>query len=276
MNGREGVLMQRMRMAVSPFGLACLLVSLAVLWHSQARGDLIRSNPARSFPGIAGDIVGLQTYRYDPDTQTGTFEVQNAPHLVTLGRSAKDMFRMLPELDGTLTQSLQMKLDRYGRLVQSPVNRYEIRGKVVIGDRTYEGLLLEATPTAFGAGVKRDPDESKSEVFDLDMTITGGELAEAFGTEAYLRITPQSGSTFNGEFTADFSSEKPMTSLQAKRTGLPATVPEPTVLLTLLTCGAGLLLYRLRRRFASSTKRSKCARGKNCANGGQPFSPSQA
>ncbi len=247
--------MHWMRTAVSQVGLAWLLVFLAVC-HAPVRGDLIRSNPARSFPGIAGDIVGSQTYRYDPDTQTGTFEVVNAPHLVTLGPSAKDMFRMLPELDGTLTQSLQMKLDRNGRLVQSPLNKFEIRGKVVIGDRTYQGLLLEGTPTAFGAGVKRDPEERKSEVFDLDMTITGGKLAEAFGDEAYLRIVPQSNSTFNGQFTADFSSEMPMTNLRAKRKSVPATVPEPTVLLILLTCGAGLLLCRVRRRLTRSSSRT--------------------
>ncbi len=72
--------MQWMRTAVYQVGLAWLLVFLAVC-HAQVRGDLIRSNPARSFPGIAGDIVGSQTYRYDPDTQTGTFEVVNAPAL---------------------------------------------------------------------------------------------------------------------------------------------------------------------------------------------------
>jgi hypothetical protein len=241
--------MQRMRTAVCSIFLASLLV-FAAASLTPARGDLIRSNPARSFPGIAGDIVGQQTYRFDPDTQIGTFALQNAPHLVALGPTAKDLFRMLPDLDGTLTQSLQMKLDRNGRLVQSPHNRFEIRGKVTIGDRTYKGLLLEGTPTAFGAGVKRAPEAGKSGVFDLDMTITGGELAEAFGPEAYLRIVPQSNSTFNGEFTADFTSEMPMTNLRAKQRDYPRTVPEPTLLVTLLTCGAGLFAARLRRRMA--------------------------
>lgn len=241
--------MPPMRTAVCSICLALVLAFTAV-FLTPARGDLIRSNPARSFPGIAGDIVGVQTYRYDPDTQTGTFEVQNAPHLVTLGPSAKDMFRMLPDLDGTLTQTLQMKLDRNGRLIPSPLNKFEIRGRVTIGERTYQGLLLEGTPTAFGAGVKRDPEERKSEVFDLNMKITGGKLADAFGAEAYLRIVPQSNSTFNGEFTADFISEKPMTNLRAKQTAYPAPVPEPTVLVILLTCGAGPLACRLRRRFA--------------------------
>ena len=85
-------------------------------------------------------------------------------------------------------------------------------------------------------------------MFDLNMKITGGELAEAFGKEAYLRIVPQAGSTFNGEFTVDFSSEKPLTNLRARAKGLPATVPEPTVLITFLTFGAGVLACRLRRR----------------------------
>ena len=62
------------------------------------------------------------------------------------------------------------------------------------------------------------------------MEITGGKLAEAFGTQAYLRIVPQAGSTFNGEFTADFSGERPLTNLRSARGKLPATVPEPTTL----------------------------------------------
>ena len=77
------------------------------------------------------------------------------------------------------------------------------------------------------------------------MEITGGKLAQAFGTEAYLRIVPQAGSTFNGQFTVDFSSERPLTNLRATRGKLPATVPEPTALITLLTFGAGALAIRV-------------------------------
>ena len=186
------------------------------------RGDLIRSSPSRSFPDIAGDLVGTQTYTYDPVTQTGVFQVVNAPHLISLGPSPNDMFQMLPEHDGTLTQSLQMKLDRHGRLINSPANTFEIRGTVVIGDQTYQGVLLKGTPTAFGAVL---PDDSRAasktgEVFDLNMKITEGKLKEAFGSEAYLRITPQAGSTFDGRFTIDFSSEKPLTNLRASALGL--------------------------------------------------------
>ena len=84
---------------------------------------------------------------------------------------------MQPEQDGTLTQSLKMKLDRKGRLIESPLNRFEIRGTVVIGERIYEGLLLEGRPTAFGAGGQDVSIARSSDVFDLNMKITGGELA---------------------------------------------------------------------------------------------------
>jgi hypothetical protein len=222
---------------------------------SNARADLIRSSPARSFPDIAGDIVGIQTYTYDPVTQTGIFHLVNAPHLLSLGPSVKDMVEMLPNQDGTLTQSLEMKLDRNGRLIKSDANTFEIRGTVVIGEKTYQGLLLKGTPTAFGA-INPDASPSKnSEVFDLNMRITDGELKDAFGNEAYLRIRPQAGSSFDGRFTIDFASEKPLTNLRASRTGMPAAVPEPSALVIFLTLGAGVVAYRMRRRYATRASR---------------------
>ena len=149
------------------------------------------------------------------------------------------MFQMLPEHDGTLTQSLQMKLDRNGRLINSPANTFEIRGTVVIGDQTYEGVLLKGTPIAFGAAPAEEqrPGGKPGEVFDLNMKITEGKLKQAFGNEAYLRITPQAGSTFDGRFTIDFSSDKPLTNLRPSRSGLPAAVPEPSALITFLSIG---------------------------------------
>jgi hypothetical protein len=248
--------MQRMCSTSVKIGFALVLAALGGL-STHARGDLIRANPSRSFPDIAGDIVGTQTYTYDPATQTGVFQVVNAPHLISLGPSPREMFQMLPEHDGTLTQSLQMKLDRHGKLINSPANTFEIRGTVVIGDQTYQGVLLKGTPTAFGAVLADDSrsGDGKSEVFDLNMKITEGKLKEAFGNEAYLRITPQAGSTFDGRFTIDFSSDKPLTNLRPSRSGLPAAVPEPSTLFTFLTIGAGVLAYRLRHRFAPRPSR---------------------
>jgi hypothetical protein len=193
--------MQRMRSPATRVSFVLVLIVLLDAW-SMARGDLIRSVPGRSFPDIAGDIVGAQTYTYNPLTQTGLFEVVNAPHLISLGPLVQDMVHMLPDADGTLSQLLKMKLDRYGRLVKSLDNTFQVRGTVVIGEKTYQGLLLEGRPTAFGAEVQEIPTVKKKnpDVFDLNVEITGGELAKAFGKEAYLRIVPQAGSTFNGEF----------------------------------------------------------------------------
>jgi hypothetical protein len=234
---------------VAQLSFVAVLISPSSLWPAAARADLIRSSPSRTFPDIAGDIAGVQTYTFDPVTQTGTFQLVNAPHLIALGPSIDEMIQMLPDHDGTLSQWLRVQLDRNGRLVESPNNRFQIWGTVVIGQQTYRGWLLEGKPTAFGAEIRdRSPARNKNpEVFDLNVRITGGKLAEAFGKEAYLRITPQAGSTFNGRFTADFSSEKPLTNLRAARKALPASVPEPSTLVTLLTCGAGLLACRLRR-----------------------------
>ncbi len=200
------------------------VVIAVVIWVvacASAHGDLIRSAPARSYPDIAGDIVGAQTYTYDPATQTGTFQLINAPHLISLGPAVADMVHMRPDEDGTMSQHLKMKLDRNGRLVKSPENVFQIRGTVMIGKETFHGILLEGKPTAFGAEVPETPVSrartSGPEVFDLNMEITGGHLAKAFGRNAYLRIVPQAGSTFNGQFTADFSSERPLTNLRAAR-----------------------------------------------------------
>ena len=252
--------MQRICSTGSRVSFLLFLILAAHTW-SNARGDLIRSVPGRSFPDIAGDIVGAQTYTYDPMTQTGVFEVVNAPHLISLGPSVQDMVDMRPDADGTLSQMLKMRLDRNGQLVNSPDNTFQIRGSVVIGDKTYQGLLLEGKPTAFGADIQETTaaKNKKPEVFDLNMEITGGQLAQAFGKQAYLRIVPQAGTTFNGEFTVDFTSETPLTNLRSAGGKLPASVPEPTVLVTLLTFGAGALALRVRQHFRRTSSRRSTA-----------------
>ena len=147
--------MQRMCGFSARIGLLVFFAAFASEW-SIACGDLIRSSPARTFPDIAGDIVR----RPRPTSTTLTprqelFEFVNAPHLISLGPSIQDMFDMLPDQDGTLSQSLQMKLDRNGRLVNSPENHFQIRGSVLIGDRVYHGLLLEGRPTASARRLRR-------------------------------------------------------------------------------------------------------------------------
>ncbi len=245
--------MQRMRSAIARTGLVLPMFLISGAWLP-AHADLIRPRPGRAYPDIAGDIGGSQTYRYDPATRTGVFSLINTPHLISLGPADKDLVPMQPEKDGTLTQSLKMKLDGKGRLVESPGNMFEIRGSVVIGNEPYEGILLQGQPKAFGVANQESSTGKNPDIFDLKVEITGGKLAEQFGNEAYLRITPQAKSTFRGEFTSNFSGEKPRTNLRASK-DLPTTVPEPTPLITLLTCGTGFLIYRLRRYFHRSSRR---------------------
>ena len=98
--------MQRMRSVSARMGLFLTLFLLAGS-RQTAHADLIRAAPGRSFPDIAGDIGGSQTYVYDPATKTGTFALVNAPHLISLGPSVKDLIPMQPNSDGTLYQSLE-------------------------------------------------------------------------------------------------------------------------------------------------------------------------
>jgi hypothetical protein len=238
--------MHRMRSVIARVGLGPILVLIAGLWLP-VHGDLIRPHVSRSYPDIAGDIVGSQTYRFDPTSQTGTFQVDNAPHVIALGPASQDMINVNPDQDGTLSQSLQLKVDKNGHLVDTPDNRFELHGTVVIGNQVYRGLLLEGKPTSFGAQAQTGAPLKNADVFDLKMKITGGKLAEAFGPEAYFRIIPQSNSTFQGSFATDFSGDKPLTNLRALQGNLTASVPEPTTLAILLTCGAGVLIVRFWR-----------------------------
>ena len=206
--------MARMRGVILRAWLVVSLILVGGAWLP-ARADVIRPKHGRTFPDIAGDIVGTQRYIFDPNTQTGTFDLINAPHLISLGPLDKDLVPMQPDKDGTLTQSLRLKLDATGHLVESPINAFEIRGTVVIGQETYQGILLEGRPTAFGVGDRNASKLTTPDVFDLNVKITGGKLKEKFGDQAYLRITPQAKSTFRGLFTDDFSGEKPLTNLRA-------------------------------------------------------------
>ena len=87
------------------------------------------------------------------------------------------------------------------------------------------------------------------------MQIEGGQLAGTFGAEAYLRIIPQANSTFRGEFTRDFSGEKPLTNLIAVDRRLPARLIGPLALIVLFAGGTALLSWRIARSLARTPRR---------------------
>ncbi len=248
--------MQRMRSTIGKIGTVMIfLIVTGVCWP--ARGDLIRPRTARTYPDIAGDIVGSQTYTFDPASQTGTFQVTNSPQLIALGPRGSEMSSVTPDQEGTLSQTLQLTLNQDGQIVANPDNRFQLYGSVVIGSQVYRGLLLEGTPTSFGVQSETRRSLSGGDVFDLNVKITGGQLAQAFGPEAYFRVIPQTKSTFQGSFASSFSGEKPLTNLRALQGHLPSPIPEPSPLIILLTAGAGVLACRLQRRCRSRKARKQ-------------------
>lgn len=212
------------------------------------RADLIRPHGFRSFPNIAAERAGEQTYSFDERSKRGVFRVKTAPHVISMGPNRGAMVDVLPDVDGTLNETLEVTLDSRGQLIGQPGDHFELWGSVKIGGKVYKGLLLTARPTAFGSQASG----RAAGVFDLSLKVTGGELEGVFGPEAYFRITPRGDSTFQGDFGEDFAGGRPQTSLRAGRgEAAPIPVPEPTIFVFVATCGGGLLLRRgLRRRRA--------------------------
>jgi hypothetical protein len=239
--------MQRMH----SLGLKAALIFAGLATSSPAA--LLRPNDTREYPDITAFANGYQTYSYDPATQTGVFQVNNVPFLLTNGQNPDGSFNqsnVTPTSANIQSETITAVLDSNGNLVASPLNSFSIYGTVVIGDQTYTGLLLSGTPTAFGSQTLK-PLVGNEDLFDLSLKITGGSMSSLYGPDAYVRVTSEANSTFNGVFTTDFSSEKVLTNTHTIASTLPTPAPEPTALVVLLACGAGLL-YRGRRRIATS------------------------
>jgi hypothetical protein len=243
-SGGKGDLMHRMRDLIAKAGL---ILACALAFGTQAPAELIRPKAGRAYPDIAADINGVQTYTYNPATQTGTFQVTNTPYLLAQGPSNSGESQIQPNDDGTRRQVVSLRLDRNGQLIDDPANTYALYGTVVLGGQTFSGLLLEGKPTAFGAVAPTSESVGKSgkDVFDLSMKITGGSLADRFGPDLYMRIIPKA-DTFDGQFTRDFSGSAAKSNTRGYHA--PSIVPEPSSFVILLACGAGLALWRRRSR----------------------------
>jgi hypothetical protein len=229
--------MQRMH----SLGLKAALIYAGIATSSHAA--LLRPNDTREYPDITAFANGYQTYTYNPTTQTGVFQLSNVPFLLTSGQNSDGSFNqsnVTPTSNNIQSQTITAVLDANGNLVASPLNSFQIFGTVVIGDQTYTGLLLSGTPTAFGSQTLK-PLVGNEDLFDLALKITGGSLSSLYGPDAYVRVTSEANSTFDGVFTTDFSSEKVLTNTHTITSTLPAPAPEPTALVVLLACGAGLL-----------------------------------
>ncbi len=239
-----------------PLAQAFLASILAAALAPRARAELIRPSADRVYPDVAADINGVQDYNYDPTTRTGRFQVTNTPFLLAMGSRIDDEYNVQPNSEGVRRQTVQLKLDQHGRLIDDPENSYQLYGTVVVGGKTFDGLLLEGTPRSFGAKATRAAGIDDASVYDLDMKITGGKLAERFGPDAYMRISPEVANTFDGRFSRSFAGVKAQSNTRAYHAPA-APVPEPTPLVLLLACGAGFFYRRRRRVLRDDLVRSK-------------------
>jgi len=232
--------MHRMRNTIASAGLGLLF---AALLQSPTAADLIHPPVGgQSYPDIEGAMNGSQTYTYNATTQTGQFQYTDTPFVLMLGPKATDEYNILSNTDGSRSQSFNLTLNQSGQLVSSSSNTYSLYGSVVVGGQTFSGLLLQATPTAFGSQAGSAP------AFDLSLTVTGGALAQAFGPDLYLQLHPSLNSTFDGSFNKDFTTTTDCSSVLGPHAPNPNPVPEPTTLVVLLACGAGLFAQRRFRR----------------------------
>ncbi len=148
--------MPRMRRNTAQAGLP-LALTLMVVLAVPASAELIQPPGGRTYPDIAASITGTQSYTYDPATGTGTFEVNNTPFLIKTGPGNGDEADVRPDSDGVQAQAINLTLDQNGNLVGGANNTYSLYGRVVVGGQTFNGLLLQGTPTSFGvqAGARR-------------------------------------------------------------------------------------------------------------------------
>jgi hypothetical protein len=230
-----------MRINAATAGLA--LIAFALLIASPARGDLLHPpSGGSSYPDIEGAMNGSQSYTFNSATQTGVFQYSDTPFALLLGPKSSDEYDIQPNSNGTRAQTLSLVLNQNGQVVNSPTNTYSLYGTVVVGGQTFNGLLLQATPTAFGS------QSGSATTFDMNMTVTGGALAQAFGPDLYLQLHPSLNSTFDGSFNHNFTTAVVCSSVVGPNSPNPSPVPEPATIVVLIACGAGFFANRRFRR----------------------------
>lgn len=229
-----------------------LITGSMVFATGSASASLLKPGAKRAYPDIAADINGKVVYNYDEASGTGVFTVTNTPYLIAGGNSASSEFAILPNADGIRKQVFTIKVDSTGKLIDDPNNTYQLFGTINAGGETFSGELLTGKPKEFGfldlGSVVASGDSSLLQslgvdIFDANIDIQGGALQKFFGTSAYLRITPELESTFNGSFAEDFTALKATSNTRSYDSPNPFPIPEPTTIMVLLAGGAGVL-YR--------------------------------
>lgn len=236
--------MHRMRCFFAVVGFAvCSFVATG-----PTAASLLKPNAGRSYPDIAADINGKVTYSYDAGTKTGLFHVKNTPYLIAGGATQDLEYTVSSDsVTGVRSQELKVMLNSSGQLVADVGNSYELWGTIVAQGVTYSGLLLKGTPTGFGFQDLGTAGIQGADMFDVSLSITGGSLASFFGSDGYMRISPELLSTFNGRFDEDFTAQKATSNTRTYGPPKPFPVPEPGSLIVMLAGVAGLVMHHRRR-----------------------------
>ena len=134
-------------------------------------------------------------------------------------------------------------------MIADPANTFTVYGSVTIDGKLFSGLLLQgiAHRVRLGCALLRGYAHVMSN-FDLNVNLTGGRLQQVYGPDAYIRISSELGSTFDGTYTKNFLGLKTMTNVRAYNAPSPSPVPEPSTFAILLACSGAGLLYHQRRR----------------------------
>jgi hypothetical protein len=234
--------MERMHRLALALGTAFAALALA----PTSRAALLHPTDTSQFPDLsAGYVSGTMQYT----ASTGQFAIQNTPYALAMGTSNSAQFDVIADAAGQRTQTIDVTLNPDGTVKQSASNTYDLYGQVTLDGKTYSGLLLAGTPTAMGSlNLAAAPTSVQgASMFDFDVSITGGLLANVFGSEAYVRLTAERWSTFNGSFSQDFAGGKVASNIRGYFLTPPVPIPEPTTLVVLIACGGAGLLRRLRR-----------------------------
>lgn len=242
--------MHRMRRFVALTGLMTLLATAAAP-HASA-GLLQPSNTPQKYPDIIANLGKGVSYTYDPTSQNGVFHLKNTAYVLVTGKSASEEFDIAPATNGDRYQVLNVTLDKAGKFVSDPANKYEVRGKVTGADgKVFDGLLLKGTPVAFATLDNVEADGSRTTQFQASLKLTGeGLLSSFYGPNSYINLIAETGNGFQGRWDSDFKIDKVSSNTHGPNlTPQPFPIPEPTTMMLLATSGLGLV-YRSRKRLA--------------------------
>lgn len=241
--------LHRMRNVLTSAGPALTLALAALLGPVSltASAALLKPGATQSFPDIAGSLNSQLSYQFDPAKGIGTLSVLNAPAILAIGPNTSSESYVYDPAGGTRGQTLKLQLDSGGNLMTADAgNTFSMYGSVTVNGKNYSGLLLQGTPVAFGYA---DPSgmPKGTAAFDVNVNLTGGLLKQAYGPDAYVRISPEIGSSFTGSFAVDFKGDKAWTNVRAYNAPTPSPIPEPSTFAILLACGGAAAAYRRRK-----------------------------